>query len=96
MAGHGLGLACSSGIFNFALGEAFISLANGLNHHNSIRGLHVDVGEATAHAVLLSVEGDQFALGGCDDPISPGVVAYREALCLQLGQGEKIGDAIAD
>ena len=96
MAGHGLGLACSSGILNFALGEAFILLANGLNHRNSIRGLHVDVGEAMAHAILLSVEGDLFALGGHDNPIFPGVVAYREAVCLQLGQGEKIGNAVAD
>jgi hypothetical protein len=87
---------CSSGILNFVLGEAFILLANGLNHHNSIRGLHVNVGEATAHVVLLSVEGDLFALGGCDDPISPGVVAYREAVCLQLVQGEKIGNAVSD
>ncbi len=68
MAGHGLGLACSSGILNFALGETFISLANGLNHYNSIRGVHVDVGEAMAHAVLLLVEGDLFALGSHDDP----------------------------
>jgi hypothetical protein len=77
VAGHGLGLACSSGVLNFALGEAFVSLGNGLNHCRSIRGLHVDVGEATAHAVLLSVEGDLFALGGRDDPISPGVLAYH-------------------
>ena len=85
---HGLGLACSSGILNFAFGVAFILLANGLNHSHSIRGLHVDVGESTAYAVLFLVEGDLLALGGRDDPISSGEVANREAICLQLGQGE--------
>ena len=75
VAGHGLGLVCSNGILNFALGEAFILLANGLDHRHSIRGLHVNVGESTARAVLFSVEGDFLALGGHDDPISSSVVA---------------------
>ena len=85
---HGLGLSCSSGILNFAFGEAFILLTNSLDHSHSIRGLHVDVGESTSHAVLFSVEGDLLALGGPDDPISSGVVANRKAICLQLGQKE--------
>ena len=85
---HGLGLACSSGILSFAFGEAFILLANSSDHSHSIRGLHVDVGESTAHAILFSVGGDHLALGGRDIPISSGVVANHEAICLQLGQGE--------
>jgi hypothetical protein len=85
---RGLGLWCSSGILNFTFGEAFILLANNLDHSHSIRGLHVNVGESTAHAVLFSVEGDLLALEGHEDPISSSVVANCEAICLQLGQGE--------
>ena len=79
---HGLGLLCSSGVLNFAVGEAFILLVNSLDHSHSIRGLHVNVGESMAHAVLFLVDGDLLALGGHDDPISSGVVANRLGLIL--------------
>ena len=87
---RGLGLVCSSCILNFAFGEAFILLANGLDHSHSICGLHGNVGESTAHTVffLVEVQGDLLVLGGREDPISSGVVACREDICLQLGQGE--------
>jgi hypothetical protein len=75
VAGHGLGLACRDGILDFALGEAFVTLADGLDHCHGCLGLHVDVREATTHAVFLSVEGDLFAMRSSDNPIASGVVA---------------------
>ncbi len=53
VAGHGLGLAGRNGILDFALGEAFVTLADGLDHCHGRLGLHVNVREATAHAVFL-------------------------------------------
>ncbi len=95
VAGHGLGLACRDGILDFALGEALVMLADGLDHCHSRRGLHVDVREATAHAVFLLVEGDLFAMRSGEDPIASGVVVDHESVCLQLGEGEKVRDAVA-
>ncbi len=94
VAGHGLGLACRDGILDFALGEAFVTLADGLDHCHGCLGLHVDVREAMAHTVFLLVEGDLFAMRSGDDPIASGVVADRESVCLQLGEGEKVRDAV--
>jgi hypothetical protein len=93
VAGHGLGLACRNGILDLALGEAFVT-ADGLDHCHGRLGLHVDVREATAHAVFLSVEGDLVAMRSGDDPVASGVVADRESVYLQLGEGEKVCDAI--
>ena len=58
-------------------------------------GLHVDIWETAAHAVFFLVEGDLFAVGGSDNPIAPGVVTDRETVCLELGEGEKVCDAVA-
>ncbi len=96
MASHGLCLAGCNCLFDVTLGEAFVTLVDGFNHCHSIHGLHVDVGESVAYAVLLSEEGDFFALGGGDDPIATGVVAEGESIHLQLGEREEIGNAIAD
>jgi hypothetical protein len=82
VAGHGLGLACRNGILDYTLGKTFVLLANRLDHCHGCLGLHVDVREATAHAVFLSVEGDLFAVGSGDDPIASGVVADCESVCL--------------
>jgi hypothetical protein len=95
VAGHGLGLACRDGILDFALGEAFVTLADALDHCHGSLGLHVNVREATAHAVFLSVEGDLVAMRSGDNPVASGVVADRESICLQLGEGEKVRDAVA-
>jgi hypothetical protein len=96
LAGHGLCLAGHNGILDFALGEAFVMLADVLNHGHGVHGLHVDVGESAAYTVLLSKEGDFFAPWGGDDPVATIVVADSESVCLQLGGREEIGDAIAD
>ena len=95
VASHGLGLACRNGILDFTLGKTFLSLADHLDHCHGYLGLHVDVREATAHAVFFSVEGDLFAVGSGDDPIASGEVADCESVCLQLGEGEKFYNAIA-
>ncbi len=95
VAGHGLGLACRDGNLDFALGEAFITLADGLDHCHGRLGLHVNVREATAHTIFLLVEGDLVAMRSGDDPVASGVVADRESICLQLGEGEKVRDAVA-
>jgi hypothetical protein len=95
VAGHGLGLACRDGILDFTLGEAFVRLADGLDHCHGRLGLHVDVREAMAHAVFLLVEGDLVAVRSGDNPVASGVVADRESVCLQLGEGEKVRDAVA-
>jgi hypothetical protein len=58
VAGHGLGFACSSGILDFALDEVLILLEHSLDYHHIIRGLHVNVRESIAHAVLFLVEDD--------------------------------------
>ena len=79
--GHGLGLACRNGILEFALGETFVALANGLDHFHGLLGVHVDVREAATHAVFFSVEDDLFTMRGGDDPISAGVVADCESVC---------------
>ncbi len=90
-----MGLAGRNGILDFTLGEAFVMLVDGLDHCHGRLGLHVDVREATAHAVFLSVEGDLIAMRSSEDPVASGVVADRESVCLQLGEGEKVCDAIA-
>jgi hypothetical protein len=78
------------------LGEAFITLADSFNHGHSIHGLHFNVGESAAYAVLLSEEGDLFALGGGDNPIATCVVADCESICFQLGEREEVGDDVVD
>ncbi len=85
VAGHGLGLACRDGILDFALGEAFVTLADGLDHCHGRLRLHVNVRDATAHAVFLLVEGNLIAMRSGDDPVASDVVADRESVCLQLG-----------
>jgi hypothetical protein len=95
VASHGLGLAGRDGILDFALGEAFIMLADGLDHCHGRPGLHVDVREATAHTVFLSVEGDLVTMRSGDDPVASSVVADCESIFLQLGEGEKVRDAVA-
>ncbi len=95
VAGHGLGLADRDGILDFALGEAFVTLADGLDHCHDRLGLHVNVREAMAQAVFLSVEGDLVAMKSGDNPVASGVAADRESICLQLGEGEKVRDAVA-
>jgi hypothetical protein len=82
VANHGLGLAGGNGILDFALGVAFIALADGLDHGHGVCGMHVNVRESRTHAILLAMEGDLFALGGGDDPVVTGVVADRESICL--------------
>ncbi len=95
VAGHGLGLACRDGILDFTLGKTFVLLANHLDHCLGCLGLHVDVWEAMAHAIFLSVEDDLFAKGSGDNPIASVAVADCESVCLQLGEGEKVRDAVA-
>jgi hypothetical protein len=58
--------------------------------------LHVDVEESGAHIILLSVECDLFSLGGGNNPIATSVVADCESICLELGEREEIGNAIAN
>ncbi len=96
VASHGLCLAGHNGFFDFVFGEAFMTLADGLNHGHGIHGLHVNVGESVAYTVLLSEEGDFFALGGGDNLIATGVIADSESIRLQLGEREEIGNAVAD
>ncbi len=96
VAGHGLCLAGRNGVLDFVLGEAFVRMADGLNHGNGIHGQHVNVGESMAYNIFLSEEGDFFAPGGGDDPVATGVVADSESIHLQLGGREEIGNAIAD
>ncbi len=48
VASYGLRLAGCNGVFDFTLSEAFVTLANGLNHGHGVHGLHVDVGESVA------------------------------------------------
>ncbi len=96
VASHGLGLVGRNGFFDSMLGEAFITLAHGLNHGHSICGLHVNVEKFVAYAILLSGEGDLFALGGGDYPIVIGVVADCESIHHQLEEREEIGDSVAD
>ncbi len=82
VANHGLGTAGGDGILDFALGVAFIMLADGLDHDHSICGMHVNVQESETHAILLVMEGDLFALGSGNNPVATGVVADRESICL--------------
>jgi hypothetical protein len=82
VANHGLGFAGGNGILDFALGVAFIALADSLDHGHSVCGMHVNVWESARHAILLAMEGDLFALGGGDNPVATGVVADRESICL--------------
>jgi hypothetical protein len=96
VASHGLGLVGRNGVFDFTLGEAFIMLAEGLNHGHGIHGLLVDVGESAAHALSFSVEGDLFVLGGGDDPIATVELPDFKSISLQLGEREEICDAIVD
>ncbi len=63
---------------------------------HGIHGLHVDVEESMAHTILLLVEGALFALGGGDNPIATSVVTDCESICLELGEREEIGNAIAN
>jgi hypothetical protein len=85
---HVLCLAGCNGIFDFALGEAFVTLVHGLNHGLSVHELHVNVGESVEYTVLLLREGDFFALGIGDNPIATSVVADSESIRLQLGERE--------
>jgi hypothetical protein len=96
VAGHSLCLAGRNGIFYVALGEALVTLADNLNYGHGVHGLHVDVGESAAYAVLLSEEGDFFAPGGGDNTVATDVVADSESIRLQLGEREEIGDAVAN
>ncbi len=82
VANHCLGFAGGDGILDFALGVAFIALADGLDHGYGVRGMHVNVQKSTTHAIFLAMEGDLFALGGGDNPVATGVVADRESICL--------------
>ncbi len=70
VANHGLCLAGCNGVLDFMLGEAFVMLADGLNHGHSIYKLHVNVGQTTAYTILLLEEGDFFAPGGGDNPVA--------------------------
>jgi hypothetical protein len=82
VANHGLSLTGGDGILDFALGVAFLALADGLDHGHGVRGMHVDVRESATHTILLAMEGDLFALGGGDDPVATGVITDHESLCL--------------
>ena len=66
-------------------------------HHTGYggRGVRIEVGEVAADIVSLTVKGDFFAVGGGDNPLTTGLVADGEAVVLQLGEGEKIGNAVA-
>ena len=85
VSGYSLCLAGRNGVLDFALGEAFVTLTDGLNHGHGIHGLHIDVGKFAAYAVLLLEEGDFFTPGGGDNPVATSVVADSESVCLQLG-----------
>jgi hypothetical protein len=41
------------------------------------------------------VKDDFFTMGGGDNPLATGLVADGETVLLQLGEGEKIGNAVA-
>ncbi len=41
VASHSLGLAGRNGVFDYMLGEAFVTLADGLNHGHGVHGLRV-------------------------------------------------------
>ncbi len=94
MPSNGLGLARSSGVEDFALGETLVALADGLNHGHGGRGVHIK-GEAATDAVSLAVKDDFFGVGSGDNPLATGLVAVGKTIILQLGEGEKIGNAIA-
>jgi hypothetical protein len=51
--------------------------------------------ESHGRAVGLEVKYDVFAMGGGDNPLAMVLVADGETVVLQLGDGEKIGDANA-
>jgi hypothetical protein len=55
VANHGLGFVGGNGILDLVHGVAFISPADGLDHGHGICGMHVDVRESAAHAILLKV-----------------------------------------
>jgi hypothetical protein len=93
---HGLAFASNYVAAYLAFCEAFVVLADGLNHCHGQCGPHVEVGKATAYAIWFPVEGDVFALGGSDDPFASGVVTDCETIVVQLGEGYKIGNAVAD
>ncbi len=84
---HDLAFASNYGIAYLAFREAFIVLADGLNHCHGRCGPHVEVVKAASHAVWFTVEGDVFALGGSDNPSASGVVTYGETVVFQLGEG---------
>ncbi len=65
-------------------------------HHTGYggRGARNEVGKVMADTVSLTVKDDFFAVGGGDNPLTTGLVADGEAVVLQLGEGEKIGNAI--
>jgi hypothetical protein len=67
VASHGLCLVGCNDVLDYALGEAYVTLVDGLNHGHSVHGLHLNVGESAAYTILLSEEGDFFALRGSDD-----------------------------
>ncbi len=81
-ANHGLGFAGGDGILDFALGVAFIALADDSDLGHGVCGMHVDVREFVTHTIFLSMKGDLFALGGGDNPVANGVVAYCEPTSL--------------
>ena len=94
VASHGLGLVCCNGILEFALILSFVALADGLGNCYGLLGLHVDVGEATTHAIFLLLEGDFFAVGSGDNTVTADVVANPATVCLKLGEGEKVCNAV--
>jgi hypothetical protein len=95
MPDHGLCLVCGNGVEDFALDEALVALADGLNHGHGSSGAHIEVGEAVADAVGLAVKDDFFGMGGDDNSLATNLVADSETSPFQLGDGEKIGNAIA-
>jgi hypothetical protein len=84
---HGLVFVSNYGIANLALHEAFVVLADGLNHCHSRCGPHVEVGKSATHAIWFVMEGDLFILGSSDNPFTSSVVADSETLVVQLGEG---------
>ncbi len=94
--GHGLSFARKDGIFNLALGEPFVALAYGLYYYHSKGGVQVEVGKTRADAIGFVIENNVLAMGGGYDPFPASMIADKKTILLQLGEGEDIGNPVAN
>jgi hypothetical protein len=58
--------------------------------------VQVEVGKTVADAVSFAIENNVVAMGGGYNPFPASMIADKKTLLLQLGEGEEIGNPVAD